>query len=165
MPTSTSKLIYNTALNKNIGDDSTIVPDFGPGFTDPLLSDPFFTKVNFNGAFGLDNWTIGWTNFDPNNADYSTALTGISNSTNTIKASIYPNPAHNELNVTVSLNANSDVRISLIDLTGKLVSFTVNNYSSGLNTINLNTTNIVGGMYFVEIETNEGIATQKIEIK
>lgn len=39
-------------------------------FTDGLLSSGF-DKVNYIGAFGAnDNWLQGWTNFDPQNADY-----------------------------------------------------------------------------------------------
>ena len=33
--------------------------------------DSWFTPVAWAGAFGpADNWLTGWTNFDPNNADY-----------------------------------------------------------------------------------------------
>jgi hypothetical protein len=32
--------------------------------------DGFFAPGQFVGAFGSDNWLNGWTNFDPNNADY-----------------------------------------------------------------------------------------------
>jgi len=41
-------------------------------FTDPLLGDTFFTRVNYAGAFAsdTDNWLEGWTNFDPQNTDY-----------------------------------------------------------------------------------------------
>lgn len=31
----------------------------------------FFTSTTFRGAFGTDDWTKGWTNWDPQNADYS----------------------------------------------------------------------------------------------
>mgnify|MGYP002727555131 FL=1 len=34
------------------------------------ITSTWFDKVNFIGAFGADNWTAGWTNFDPENADY-----------------------------------------------------------------------------------------------
>jgi hypothetical protein len=65
--------------------NSTIAaPNYGPNtgspllgmakFTDTLLSDPFFTKVTYSGAFASssdsDNWMLGWTNFDPQNATY-----------------------------------------------------------------------------------------------
>jgi len=43
-------------------------------FSDPLLNDPFFTRVTYAGAFASDkdedNWMKGWTNFDPQNTRY-----------------------------------------------------------------------------------------------
>lgn len=49
-----------------------------PMTTSPLLgaasfagiTSSWFDKVNFIGAFGTDNWTAGWANFDPQNTDY-----------------------------------------------------------------------------------------------
>jgi len=34
------------------------------------ITSSWFDQVNFIGAFGTDNWTAGWTNFDPENTDY-----------------------------------------------------------------------------------------------
>ncbi len=55
-------------------------PDLLPDATSPLLSGAdfsntnlqggFFTQVNFMGAFGGLDWTLGWTNFDPQNTVY-----------------------------------------------------------------------------------------------
>lgn len=52
-------------------------PDFRPGTGSSLLSgasfsglDAFFTNVTFKGAFGTDDWTAGWTNFNPQQTDY-----------------------------------------------------------------------------------------------
>lgn len=43
-------------------------------FTDSKLADSFFDKVDYIGAFKstspADNWTAGWTNFDPQNTKY-----------------------------------------------------------------------------------------------
>ncbi len=45
-------------------------------FTDDKVTDGFFTKVNYIGAFadpnasGATNWLASWTNFDPQNTDY-----------------------------------------------------------------------------------------------
>jgi len=42
-------------------------------FSDPKLSDPFFTPVNYRGAFspnGNERWDIGWANFDPQGTNY-----------------------------------------------------------------------------------------------
>ncbi|SFF05988.1 hypothetical protein [Thermoflexibacter ruber] len=69
---------YSTlGLNTNIF--NLTAPNFLPSAGSPLLSgaafpgkaaDAFFDKVQFRGAFGSANWAQGWTNFDPQNADY-----------------------------------------------------------------------------------------------
>jgi hypothetical protein len=57
----------------------TVSPATAPAapasFTDDKLTDAFFTKINYIGAFSgsgasADNWLAGWTNFDPQNTDY-----------------------------------------------------------------------------------------------
>ena len=40
------------------------------GVTGGKLANSFFTAVPFRGAFGGDDWTTGWTNFNPQRADY-----------------------------------------------------------------------------------------------
>jgi len=42
----------------------------GASFTNPRLTDPFFTAVAYRGAFGTTNWTSGWCNWDPQNTVY-----------------------------------------------------------------------------------------------
>ena len=54
----------------------TVAPATAPAapaaFTDDKVSDSFFTKVNYIGAFDPSgpNWLATWTNFDPQNTDY-----------------------------------------------------------------------------------------------
>ncbi len=43
----------------------------GANFTHSKLQDPFFEKVNYRGAFGSEDWTAGWTNFNPQNTNYN----------------------------------------------------------------------------------------------
>lgn len=42
----------------------------GASFTNSNLSDSFFTTTTFRGAFGTENWTAGWCNWDPQNTVY-----------------------------------------------------------------------------------------------
>jgi hypothetical protein len=42
----------------------------GASFTNTRLTDSFFTPVTYKGAFGTEDWTTGWCNFDPQNTDY-----------------------------------------------------------------------------------------------
>jgi hypothetical protein len=57
-----------------------VSPNFLPATGSPLLSgaafaktrltDSFFTPTTYRGAFGTTDWTAGWCNFDPQNANY-----------------------------------------------------------------------------------------------
>jgi len=56
---------------------SQTAPNFLPDAGSTLLTgasftgmDPAFTTVAYKGAFGTEDWTAGWANWDPNNADY-----------------------------------------------------------------------------------------------
>jgi hypothetical protein len=44
----------------------------GAVFTDAKLSDSFFEKVDYRGAFGTTDWTSGWANFNPQVMPYTT---------------------------------------------------------------------------------------------
>jgi hypothetical protein len=52
-------------------------PDFRPGAGSPLLTgaaftglDAFFTNVAYKGAFGTEDWTADWTNWNPQETEY-----------------------------------------------------------------------------------------------
>ena len=44
----------------------------GALFTNAKVSGSFFEKVAYRGAFGTDDWTTGWTNFNPQTTAYTT---------------------------------------------------------------------------------------------
>lgn len=71
--TDVAKLLLNSASF------NLTAPNFLPQTGSPLLTgaiwdgkgaDAFFTKETFIGAFGTTDWTKGWTNWDPQNANY-----------------------------------------------------------------------------------------------
>jgi hypothetical protein len=57
----------------SVGTAAPVVP---ASFTDSKVTDSFFSKVDYIGAFadpnasGATNWLSSWTNFDPQNTDY-----------------------------------------------------------------------------------------------
>lgn len=83
---------YFTATARNNADNLTITDIIGSGFislTSPALlpaagsslltgasfsnsrlTDTFFTPTTFRGAFGTENWTSGWCNWNPQNTVY-----------------------------------------------------------------------------------------------
>jgi hypothetical protein len=44
----------------------------GAVYTDAKVTDAFFEKVAYKGAFGTTDWTTGWANFDPQSLAYTT---------------------------------------------------------------------------------------------
>ncbi|HRY32508.1 MAG TPA: T9SS type A sorting domain-containing protein [Bacteroidales bacterium] len=47
-----------------------IVLNFNTIYAQNNINDPFFDQVEYIGAFGTEDWTQGWTNFDPQNTVY-----------------------------------------------------------------------------------------------
>jgi hypothetical protein len=85
------------------------------------------------------------------------SITGIQeNEKNNI--SIYPNPASNLVNITCDVQINS---IRIINYTGQVVY----NQSVSGNNVQVNTNDFSAGVYFINVNTSKGIATQKLLIK
>ena len=62
----------NEIISKD-GDYSSVVASAvqGAEFVDEVLNNSFFEKETYKGAFdGKNDWTAGWTNWDPQNTEY-----------------------------------------------------------------------------------------------
>ncbi|MBO0934272.1 IPT/TIG domain-containing protein [Fibrella aquatilis] len=68
-----------STLALNGANFNTTAPNFVPqsgstllagAVTNTKLTSGFFVATAYRGAFGTDNWTTGWTNFNPQNTDY-----------------------------------------------------------------------------------------------
>ncbi len=75
--TANSNTIYTENSSLMLNDPFNLTnPNFLPQSTSPLLIEADFTGltgfdvVTYRGAFGTNNWTSGWANFDPQNASY-----------------------------------------------------------------------------------------------
>jgi hypothetical protein len=53
----------------------------GASFTDSYLQNEHFNTVDFRGAFGSEDWTSCWTNYDPQNTPYNAATDNAFNTT------------------------------------------------------------------------------------
>ena len=76
----------------------------------------------------------------------------------------YPNPANTVLNVSMTLNNADDVTISLVNLNGQTLMSKSAKNSASFNT-QLNVSNLASGMYFLQVTTSIGTATQKLIIE
>ena len=105
-----------------------------------------YTKTEFptiDGEFSVINVTKGAIETE------KTALTEVS---------IYPNPATDVLNI---VSNNTINRVRILNSVGQIM------FDSELNNtiLNVNTTNYQSGIYFIQLETNDGIITEKVTIK
>ncbi len=69
--------------------------------------------------------------------------------------SIFPNPATDNFSVNVDLNEGSDVSVSVIDVTGKVIStYNLGTLAAGNNTFYVNASGFAAGLYNVVINVN-----------
>lgn len=84
---------------------------------------------------------------------------------NPINLAITPNPAISDLNITFSLNENSQVEIAILDMSGKKVTTKLSNAVAGLNNITMSLNNTISsGTYFVQVTYNGKSVTKQIVI-
>ncbi len=77
----------------------------------------------------------------------------------------YPNPANDVVNVNIDLTNSASVTLSLVNELGQVVLTNNRMLNSGKNSVQLNTSNIAPGVYFLNITSNNSRATSKIVIQ
>jgi hypothetical protein len=128
--------------------DPNLVPDSGSlllngaNFTNPRLSDGFFDTVSFIGAFGLVDWTDGWSNFNPDTVHTSVEVV------NRTVAKVYPNPVTQGL-FTIQLDELPQ-DIQVFDLWGRKVQSSWCQISEDVIQVSLDTNQV--GLMTVLIE-------------
>jgi hypothetical protein len=131
----------------------------GASFTGNKISDAFFTSTTYRGAFGEENWTSGWANFDPQNTDYSKPLeTGIKNDDVAISTiNVFPNPAANELNVQITMANAAKVNMCIYSIDGKLLNvLPTQQFNTGNNNFKVDVKDLNNGLYILKINSNYG---------
>ena len=79
--------------------------------------------------------------------------------------SMYPNPADQELNVAFNALESGNVHLTIQDLHGKKIQQHKIQANSGSNLIMLNTGELAPGVYFLKLESNQGIRTEQFIVK
>lgn len=87
---------------------------------------------------------------------------GLNEATNVSALNIFPNPAADEVNVSFNINDASDLKVEVLDMTGKVIeTVTESSQVSGLQKSTINTTDYAAGMYMINIATKEGSVQRK----
>lgn len=86
---------------------------------------------------------------------------GLSNNIKSIEGSVYPNPATDE--VTLSLKAEGKFNLMVTDVTGKVVMENTTSLNNGISKVNINS--LQSGMYFFNVVLENGTAAQYTVVK
>lgn len=137
----------------------------GADFTNPNLAG--FTTTTYVGAFGTsDNWTAGWSNFNPlNYTAVPNAISQISDLVpNTFKLNQnYPNPFNPATTINFSIPKNGFVTLRIFDVTGREVANLVNqNLIAGEYKYDFNAANLNSGVYFYTLKGENFSETKKM---
>ncbi|MBI5403217.1 MAG: T9SS type A sorting domain-containing protein [Ignavibacteriae bacterium] len=128
--------------------------------------DPYFSSVNFRGAFGADNWAAGWTNFRPDTVNYNTV--GISQISSNVPGEYrldqnYPNPFNPSTKINFAITKPGFVSLRVYDITGKEIINLVNEkLQTGTYSYDFNATNLSSGIYFYTLKSDNFVSTKKM---
>ncbi len=93
------------------------------------------------------------------------AATAIHTKEGEIGMTVYPNPAQNEVNVTLENITEGDATILILDITGKVMSNTQQRFSEGYNALTLDVKDFSSGLYYIKVQMQgEQPIVQKLQI-
>lgn len=77
--------------------------------------------------------------------------------------SAYPNPFNNEMSIVFNLQESSDISLKVFDVTGReTLNLAQGNWHAGIHQVSLNGTELASGIYFLRLESEGRISSQKI---
>lgn len=95
-----------------------------------------------------------------------TIILGIDELSNVSNFNMYPNPASGETNIAFTLKQDKDVNLEVYNMLGeKVYSAEQGTMVTGNHMINVNTSSLHVGVYFVRFATTDGTITRKLVIQ
>ena len=131
-------------------------------------SEPFFTPVNYKGAFSnaanqcyIAKWTtlaknghlasgLDWNGLDAGINEYNNVLNQLS---------VFPNPSNGIVNL--AYDSPKPVNVEIINLQGQVVR-SVNGLASGIRTETIAVSDLAKGLYIVRFSNGENAFSQKL---
>ena len=132
------------------------------------VSRNYWSNKNTNNT--NDNWMLGWSNFDPVNANYDYVVTqpttGVANLISSFSgARVFPNPATNSATVSVLMTETANVEIIVRDITGKLVKEVFNGrQTKGNQSFNIDLAGMTTGLYMISVSSGNNQKTIKLNV-
>ena len=95
-----------------------------------------------------------------------TAIVGLNEANeNIFQSVVYPNPAKDMVTLNVNLGVADNANITVVDLMGRtVVNMGTQSLHSGENQIQINTSNLENGLYYIRVTTDNGMTTNKLNV-
>lgn len=152
---------YNNYSNTNSIDTTKTVAEIG-------LQNAFPTNLEDNVDFRLNVNSVAATGADFSGPQFANQVTGIQEQSKATLNSLvlYPNPASQNTKLSFNLIERNKVSVLVYDILGNLVSTLShdNEFEKGNHTVNLNTSDLSSGIYYVSLEINGAKETKKLVI-
>jgi hypothetical protein len=121
-------------------------------------------NINWVNAFPADIWTT--PDFRLNSASLvatgaSTTLSINDMDNNIVAVTLYPNPASNNITLSLGSQVDGKATVNVVDLTGKIVFSNSYMVNRGNNTITLDINEFTNGVYFMQTILNGSVSTGK----
>lgn len=81
-----------------------------------------------------------------------------------VMLSVYPNPFRQQTNIRYSLEASSEIRISIYNLRGQIVRRIVRDQASGEHEIVFHADNLPNGIYLMKFQSGDSVQSRRITI-
>lgn len=132
----------------------TILEDGVPVANNIQESEYILSPFDYNACYQVTTTCENGEVSSPSDCVYPSGI-GINNVNDAATFEVYPNPAHESVTVSTSMNAQ---KVEVLNYLGQVI------YSSSVssNNFTLNVANYADGVYFIRLSGDEGIATQKL---
>lgn len=167
-----NNFIQDPQIN-NISRDETSSLDPRPNPGGPAAnganvpSDPFFTQVNYYGAFDPNNslWTQGWTALSQERIT-DVKDSKFSSTPETFKLSQnYPNPFNPSTKIAFAIQKDSKVKLTVTNILGQIVAILINGQRpEGKYEVNFDAQNLPSGIYIYTLEAGSLVTSKKMTL-
>jgi|GEM_PF-3519633 len=161
---------YVRIKNGDIGDPTSWSGSLGINDNTSNLSDVYGPSVSCNA--GLNEAIMAWVDYDAGIYSVwfdSEGWTGVAErpgpETSPLAIGLAPNPARSTATLSFTTQSQGRVTVALYDATGRLVETLVNDArAAGTYATTIDSRNIAAGIYFVRVETPDGVGTKTMTI-
>jgi PKD repeat protein len=155
-PNSFSIKFNNTSLNAD-----KYLWDFGTGDKDTATNPTYVYPAD--GTYTVKLYALSGCGND--STTITVTVTDVPKVARKVEAKVYPNPAQNTVNVEFNVPVTENVKVSVIDITGKTVAAAAElDGAFGQQNVSFNTSDLSNGVYFINIASPSAVGTYKFII-